>query len=117
MNINITEFSFKTSEIVIDNNNEVYLSKFNDIALINIEEKQEEEEDDDNNKTIIIVVCVICVVVVATGVIVTIYLIKRKPKASGNETDEKEIKDKNIRQTNEAMNEDENGNKVIEFKN
>ena len=114
---NITEFSFKTSEIVIDNNNEVYLSKFNDIALINIEEKQEEEEDDDNNKTIIIAVCVICVVVVATGVIVTIYLIKRKPKASGNETDEKEIKDKNIRQTNEAMNEDENGNKVIEFKN
>ena len=46
-----------------------------------------------------------------------IYFIKRKPKTSGNETDEKEIKDINIRQTNEVMNEDENGNKVIEFKN
>ena len=48
-NKNIQEFSFKTSEISTDNN-KIYLSKFNDIILINNEQKDKEDEKGDDEE-------------------------------------------------------------------
>ena len=54
----IKTFSFKTSQITTDNH-EIYLAKFNDIILINSEEKKNE------NKTLYIVISVIGTVLVS----------------------------------------------------
>ena len=106
----IKEFSFKTSEIKTENN-EIYLSKFNDITLIN------SEEENDDNKTTIIVVSVVCAVVVAAGIGVGIYFLLRKIKSEGQNNNE--VNDADIKgnpQTNNAMVDVVSENKIIAFK-
>ena len=61
---NINTFSFKTFEIITDNN-EIYLSRFTDISLIN---SKENNKEDDDNKKVIIAVSVVCSVVAAAGI-------------------------------------------------
>ena len=107
----IKEFSFKTSEIKTENN-EIYLSKFNDITLIN------SEEEDDDNKTTIIVVSVVCAVVVAAGIGVGIYFLLRKMKSGEDNNNVVNAPDvKENPQTNNAMAEAVSENKVIAYKN
>ena len=72
----IKTFSFKTAQVNTEDN-EIYLSKLNDIVLIN-----SEEEDDDDNKTVIIVVIVVCCVVGAALIGVGIYFLVRKLKSA-----------------------------------
>lgn len=109
----IKEFSFKTSEIKTQNN-EIYLSKFSDILLINSE--KEEDDDDNNNRNWVIIVSVVCSVVVAVGIGIGIYFIIKNIKSKGvNNTNE--VNDNNIRKTNEPITEGGNTNRVIEFKN
>jgi hypothetical protein len=71
----IKTFSFKTAQVNTEDN-EIYLSKLNDIVLIN------SEEDDDDNKTVIIVVIVVCCVVGAALIGVGIYFLVRKLKSA-----------------------------------
>ena len=73
----IKTFSFKTSQINTDNN-EIYLSKFNDIVLIN------SEKNDD--KKGIISVAIICGVVGAALIGVVIFFLVRKLKSKKEET-------------------------------
>ena len=106
----IKEFSFKTSEIKTENN-EIYLSKFNDITLIN------SEEEDNDNKTTIIVVSVVCAVVVAAGIGVGIYFLVRKMKSGGDNNNIVNAPDvKENPQTNNAMAVSVSENKVIAYK-
>ena len=73
----IKTFSFKTSQInTVDN--EIYLSKFNDIVLIN------SEKNDD--KKGIIIVGIICGVVGAALIGVVIFFLVRKLKSKKEET-------------------------------
>ena len=72
-------FSFKTSEIKTEDN-DIYLSKINDILLINKPEEEEEKEDkekEDKEKkksyTVIIAVCVICGVILLIGISILVY--------------------------------------------
>ena len=70
----IKTFSFKTAQINTDTN-EIYLSKFNDIVLINSEEGKK-------NKTRIIIISVVCAVVGAALIAVGIFFLVRKIRAS-----------------------------------
>ena len=89
----IKTFSFKTSQINTDDN-EIYLSKFNDIVLIN-------SEEDDDNKTVIIIVSVICSVVGASLIGVGIFFLVRKLKST---------KEKPINEVNNVNQEEKNDN-------
>jgi hypothetical protein len=74
----ISTFSFKTSEIQTDDkNNDIYLAKFNDIELIN---SQEKEKEDTKLKPWIIAIIVICCVLGAAGIGFGIYFIIKKTK-------------------------------------
>jgi len=90
----IKTFSFKTSQINTDDN-EIYLSKFNDIVLINSEE--------DDNKKVIIIVSVICSVVGAALIGVGIFFLVRKLKST---------KEKPINEVNNVNQEEKNENKT-----
>ena len=75
-------FTFKTSEIITDEN-EFYLSKLDEVVLINgdafEEENKEKEEKEGKINIVIIVICVVFGVLVIGGLIaLTIYLIKKK---------------------------------------
>ena len=78
-------FSFKTSQINIDNN-EIYLAKLNDIKLINSEKN--------NKKAIIIIVSVVCGIILAVLLGVGIYFMGKKLK-SNNEKPVKKMFDNN----------------------
>ena len=96
---NIKSFSFKTSEITTDGK-EIYLSKINDIALINSEEVKEEEEeedddDDDDDKTVVIVVSVVCAVVAAVGIGIGIFFLIKKLRVSKVNNNENKISENN----------------------
>ena len=110
----IKTFSFKTSQINTDNN-EIYLSKFNDIVLINSEKG--------DNKKVIIIVSVICVVVGAALIGVGIFFLVRKLKSS-KETIPNEIietknpTNKNIIQSNHVEdNEPNTEQRIVKFEN
>ena len=110
----IPTFSFKTSQINTENN-EIYLSKFNDIVLIN------SEKDDD--KTIIIIVSVVCSVVGAGLIGVGIFFLVRKLKSSKKdrvvETYNNDDSNKRNLQTNKIFQnkEGETAERVIQFGN
>ena len=79
-------FSFKTSEINIKDN-DIYLSKINEILLINKKEKEKEEEKEEikkKNYTVIIVVCVVCGLILIGAISFLIYSIKKKKKSINN---------------------------------
>ena len=110
----IKTFSFKTSQINTDNN-EIYLSKFNDIVLINSEKG--------DNKKVIIIVSVICGVVGAALIGVGIFFLVRKLKSS-KETIPNEIietknpTNKNIIQSNHVEdNEPNTEQRTVKFEN
>ena len=114
----IKTFSFKTAQINTDTN-EIYLSKFSDIVLIN----SEEEEKDDNDKTIIIIISVVCGVVGAALIGVGIFFLVRKIKSakqvSATVINVREDNNQNV-QTNNIMNKEEvvpSGERIIPFGN
>ena len=116
---NINEFSFKTSEIKQDGK-EIYLSKFNEIVLINSDNlvftEESVDEDDDDNKTVVIVVSVVCSVVAACGIGIGLFFLIRKIKAKGisEHNDVKEMEQHQTVKTSEAIS---SGNRVIKYKN
>ena len=108
---NIETFSFKTSQIITEDN-EIYLSKFNDIILINSKEK----EDDDDNKTVIIIIAVVCSVVGAVGIGIGIFFLVKKLRTKTNKVNETEENNQKI----DVKNKDggaESGNRVISYAN
>ena len=108
---NIETFSFKTAQIITEDN-EIYLSKLNDIILINSKEK----EDDDNNKTVIIIIVVVCSVVVAAGLGIGIFFLVKKLRTKTNGVKEAEENNQRI----DVKNNDggaESGNRVISYGN
>ena len=109
---NIETFSFKTAQIITEDN-EIYLSKLNDIILINSQEK--EEVDDDDNKTVIIIIAVVCSVVVAVGLGIGIFFLVKKLRAKTNRVNETEENNQRI----DVKNNDgaESGNRVISYGN
>ena len=109
----INAFSFKTSEIMTDNN-EIYLSRFNDISLIN--SKEVKEEDDDDNKKMIIAVSVVCSVVAAAGIAIGVYFLIKKLKIKNSNIVNDEIK-VNSEITKKAMTYEGSKERVSEFKN
>ena len=111
---NIKSFSFKTSEITTDGK-EIYLSKINDIALINSEEVKEEEDDDDDDKTVVIVVSVVCAVVAAVGIGIGIFFLIKKLRVSKVNNNENKISENN-KKAQEPLASERSGQKVIEFK-
>ena len=111
---NIKSFSFKTSEITTDGK-EIYLSKINDIALINSEEVKEEEDDDDDDKTVVIVVSVVCAVVAAVGIGIGIFFLIKKLRVSKVNNNENKISENN-KKNQEPLASERSGQKVIEFK-
>ena len=111
---NIKSFSFKTSEITTDGK-EIYLSKINDIALINSEEVKEEEDDDDDDKTEVIVVSVLCAVVAAVGIGIGIFFLIKKLRVSKVNNNENKISENN-KKAQEPLASERSGQKVIEFK-
>ena len=87
-------FSFKTFEI-INEDNEIYLSKLNEIILVNDQKKDTIAKQKDNNKSnrwkiIVGVICGIIGLVIIVAVIVIIYY-KYKKKAN-NKENQMEIK-------------------------
>ena len=107
---NIETFSFKTAQIITEDN-EIYLSKLNDIILINSKEK----EDDDNNKTVIIIIVVVCSVVVAAGLGIGIFFLVKKLRTKTNGVNKAEENNQRI----DVKNNDgaESGNRVISYGN
>ena len=123
---NISKFSFKASQIYIDDK-EIYLPKFNDINLINNEEfevnekdnnkdndnKKEEddekekekdtttnnknEEGNNNKKVIIISVSIVSIFVVAIVIGVAIYFLRKNHKSDDEDISFDNINEKNIR--------------------
>ena len=96
-NLNVEEhkdiktFSFKTSKITADSK-EIYLTKLNNIVLINSEEK-----DENKNTIIIIVFCSVVLLALLLGI--GIFFLKRKlgkRKMKVNKIDEKYVSNKKI---------------------
>ena len=82
-------FSLKTTEISNSKNNQIFLSKINEVKFIHLdneetqtETEEEEDKDNDNKTTIIVVSVVVSVVVVAAGISVGIFLYRRYKKNS-----------------------------------
>ena len=109
---NINTFSFKTSEIITDNN-EIYLSRFTDISLIN---SKENNKEDDDNKKVIIAVSVVCSVVAAAGIAIGIYFLLKKFKLKNSDVDNEEIK-VNTEIAKKTMAYEGSKEKVFELKN
>ena len=106
---NIKTFSFKTSQINTEDN-EIYLSKLNDILLI-----ISEEHEDDDNKKVIIIISVICGIV-GVGLIgvAIIFLIKKLKYVQLKKIENDKVTlDKNINQINNLNNEEDNSVKRI----
>ena len=114
----IKTFSFKTSQIFTsENKNEIYLSKFNDILLINSEENEENEEKKDD-KTTIIIVSVVCGVVGAALIGVGVYFIIRRVKFAKYNANKATIENDNNLQSDTKKNEEEsNRDRIIKFTN
>ena len=118
---NINEFSFKTSEIK-QNDKEIYLSKFNEIALINSDNiiyseennNSNKEEEDDDDKTMVIVVSVVCSVVGVAGIGIGLYFIIKKLRAKKVNNDAKETMGQQTVKTDEVIGSD---NRVIKYNN
>ena len=103
---NIKTFSFKTSQIITDTN-EIYLSKFIDILLIN-SDSDNRYTSNNSDKSIIIIICSIISVVGAGLVGISIYLlIKKHKKANQKEVTEEKNQnkgiDKNVSQSHNAI--------------
>ena len=96
-------FAFKTAEINTEDN-DIYLSKINDILLINIQEEKKKKD-----YKVIIIVIVVCGVLLLSGISILLYcIIKRRNLNKNNELNNTEKKDiKNI----------DNDNKVIQYAN
>ncbi len=111
----ISTFSFKTSEIQTDDkNNDIYLAKFNDIELIN---SQEKEKEDTKLKPWIIAIIVICCVLGAAGIGFGIYfIIKKTKKMQVSEPQTNRIDKNNIQITNNIV-EPSSENRVSQYKN
>ena len=82
-------FSLKSTEISNSKNNQIFLSKINEVKFIHLdneetqnETEEEEDKDNDNKTTIIVVSVVVSVVVVAAGISVGIFLYRRYKKNS-----------------------------------
>ena len=108
-------FSFKTSEIITAEN-DIYLSKINEILLIN--EVNEVKKDEDNigtkiNMIIIIIVIAICVVILGAGTFFVVCCWKKKCKRNkiekeknkSNEMEKPKIQDKSISKTIRSLDE------------
>ena len=95
---NIKTFSFKTSQIIDENKNEIYLSKFNDITLINNEQKEDKEDKDNKTKIIIIVVCVVGGTIIIGAIV--FFFIYRHLKAKKNLDINNEIRQNNNKDEN-----------------
>lgn len=107
-------FSFKTSEIITEEY-EIYLSKINEILLINEgkEEKGDENKDNNNNEKnnlfIIILIGIICfVILVAASIFIICYL---KKKHYQNKLEKKK---KNINEIRQIKNQ-ENSNDSLQI--
>ena len=113
---NIKTFSFKTSQIIDENKNEIYLSKFNDITLINNEQKEDKEDKDNKTKIIIIVVCVVGGTIIIGAIV--FFFIYRHLKAKknldiNNGIRQNSNKNENISDIKVQMNnEDKSGNRI-----
>ena len=97
-------FAFKTAEINTEDN-DIYLSKLNDILLINIQEEKKKKD-----YKVIIIVSVVCGVLLLSGISILLYCIIKRRNLSknnylNNNTEKKDIK--NI----------DNDNKVIQYAN
>ena len=113
---NIKTFSFKTSQIIDENKNEIYLPKFNDITLINSEEKVVVEDEGNKTKIIIIAVCVVGGTIII-GAIVFFFLYRhlkeKKNLDINNEIRQNNNKDENLPTIKAQMNDEDNsGNRV-----
>ena len=83
---NKTLFTFKTSEINIKDN-DIYLSKINEILLINKQEKEGKEKKEEIKKksyTVIIVVSVVCGVILISAISFLTYFIRKRKKSINN---------------------------------
>ena len=113
---NIKTFSFKTSQIIDENKNEIYLSKFNDITLINNEQKEDKEDKDNKTKIIIIVVCVVGGTIIIGAIV--FFFIYRHLKAKKNLDINNGIRQNNNKNENisdikvQMNNEDKSGNRI-----
>ena len=99
---------------IINDNNEIYLSRFTDISLIN--SKEINKEDDDDNKKVIIAVSIVCSVVAAAGIAIGIYFLLKKFKLKNSDVANEEIK-VITEITKKTMAYEGSKEKVIEFKN
>ena len=93
--------SFKISEIG-DEENPIYLSRINEVKLINEEKKEEENENENekNNSNYLKIIIIICVIILIVSIIIIAICIKRlisrrtiKIKEKSNKVTEKKIKD------------------------
>ena len=66
-------FALKVTEITDSSNNNIYLSRLNEVNFIH-------NEKDDKKIVIIIIIVIVCVIVVVGGIILGIYLYKRYKK-------------------------------------
>jgi hypothetical protein len=108
---NIEEFSFKTSEIFTENN-EIYLSQFNDIILTN----SKTQKDNDDDKSWVIPVSVVCAVICGVGIGIGVYLIFRKIRLNKTKS-ETEVDIKSKGQTNEVVDDIKSSDRVVNYKN
>ena len=108
---NIEEFSFKTSEIFTENN-EIYLSQFNDIILTN----SKTQKDNDDDRSWVIPVSVVCAVICGIGIGIGVYLIFRKIRLNKTKS-ETEVDIKSKGQTNEVVDDIKSSDRVVNYKN
>ena len=133
----IKTFSFKTSQINTDDY-EIYLSKFNDIILINIGEDEYINDNDHNNeysdneadnkndnndnkskrKIKIIIVSIICGLISFVLIGVGIFYLVKKLKLDNNFNNAEENNNKNMKpEINISDNIPASGERIINFKN
>ena len=72
-NKEIRQFTFKTSEIITDDNKNIFLNKLNEVVLIN-----EGKEKKNNKYIIIIIVCVVVGVFIISGLIIATVVVRKK---------------------------------------
>ena len=76
---NVKNFSFKTSQIDIENHS-IYLSKLNDIVLINSENKEDDNNKETNDRSlkVIIILVIVCGVVAPALIGFILFFLVRK---------------------------------------
>ena len=76
---NVKNFSFKTSQIDIENHS-IYLSKLNDILLINSENKEDDNNKETNDRSlkVIIILVIVCGVVAPALIGFILFFLVRK---------------------------------------